>query len=376
MTKPPSLGRPARIGLIGAGWWSTYSHLPSLLKYRSAVVAGLCDTNPERLRAAADAYKLTCTYDRLNTMLAEAALDGVVIATPHATHAALAQACLEAGLHVMLEKPMTLYAADARRLVELAVAQGRELIIGYTWPFTPQPQRARAILQSGVLGPVEYVNCSMVSNVAELLRGQDGSQLESSVFPVHGPGAVYSDPAISGGGQGHLQLTHSIGLMCFVTGLRVERVLALMNNHGLAVDLVDAMAVAFEGGALGTVGGSGNSARHKLDLVVRCAHGGLDLAVDTQTLTIYHPNGRVETSGPMSAGKVAPRLLTARNLVDVIQGVAPNGSPAEVGWRTVELLDAAYRSAAQDGRAVYVQDLYASEVSPEVSAEVSPEVNQ
>ena len=181
---------------------------------------------------------------------------------------------------------------------------------------------------------------------------------------MHGPGAVYSNPALSGGGEGHLQLTHAAGLMFFVTGLRVERVLALMANHGLAVDLVDVMAVAFEGGALGTVGGTGNSAAHKLDLVIRCAHGGLDLSVDHQTLTVYYPDGRVETTGPLPPTETEPRLATARNLIDVILGVAPNRSPAEPGWRTVELLDAAYRSAARAGQAVFVRDLYPPEVQP------------
>ena len=360
MSAAPVTNRPARLGLVGAGWWSTYTHVPAILGHPGAVLAGLCDTNAERLQAAAQAYGLTATYPSLTAMLAEAALDGVVIATPHATHAAVAQACLERGLHVMLEKPMTLFAADARRLVELAQAQQRELIIGYPWHYTAQPQAARAVMQSGVLGPVQYVNCSMASNVSGFLRGEDRGLPDASLYPVHGPGAVYSDPALSGGGQGHLQLTHSVGLMSFVTGLRVERVLALMANHGLALDLVDAMAVAFEGGALGTVGGTGNSPSHKLDLVVRCAHGGLDLSVDHQTLTVYYPDGRVETTGPLPPPAVEPRFATARNLIDVCLRLAPNLSPAEPAWCTVELLDAAYRSAARDGQAVHVHELYSA----------------
>src|SRR6185436_17901120 len=129
------------------------------------------------------------------------------------------------------------------------------------------------------------------------------------------------------------------------TGLRMQHVLALMANHGLALDLVDVMAVAFEGGALGMVGGTGNSHNHRLDLQIRCEWGGLDLDIVSQTLSVQTAEGRLENYPPVPGQEHYPRDATARNLVDVILGEAQNGSPAEDGWRTVELLDAAYRSA-------------------------------
>jgi predicted dehydrogenase len=159
-----------------------------------------------------------------------------------------------------------------------------------------------------------------------------------------------------------LQITHSAGLLFFVTGLRVQHVLALMANHGLALDLVDVMAVAFEGGALGMVGGTGNSHNHRLDLQIRCERGGLDLDIVSQTLSVQTADGRLENYPPVPGQEHYPRDATARNLVDVILGEAQNGSPAEDGWRTVELLDAAYRSAALQGQAVWVKDLYGEAV--------------
>ncbi len=351
------------MGVVGAGWWSTYNHLPALLAHPRAELAGLCDTNPERLKAAATAYGIEQTYATLDSMLADADLDGVVIATPHATHAALTRACLERGLHVLLEKPMTLYAAEARALVALARSANRELIIGYPWHFAPQVIRAREILRSGALGAVQYVCCTLASSVAGLLGGDEHYLDHAEVYPVHGPGAVYSDPVLSGGGQGHLQITHAAGLMFFVTALRVQHVLALMHNHGLPLDLVDVMAVAFEGGALGMVGGSGNSPTHKLDLMVRCERGGLDLDADTQTLVVSHADRTQQTYGPSTEAQPPLRTATTHNLIDVILGTAPNGSPAETGWRTVELLDAAYRSAARQGQAVWVNDLYSNEAT-------------
>ena len=66
----------------------------------------------------------------------------------------------------------------------------------------------------------------------------------------------------------------------------------------------------------------------------------------------------METFEPLAAQAIYPMQVTAANLVDVINGDAANGSPAEVGWRVVELLDLAYRSVADGGRQVKVGELY------------------
>jgi predicted dehydrogenase len=259
----------------------------------------------------------------------------------------------------MLEKPMTLYAADARELVDLAREREREVIIGYTYTFSSHATRAREVMRSGLLGPIQYVNCVMASRVVGLLRGDSPPVFGSPLVPVHGPGAVYSQPSLSGGGHGHLQVTHMVGLLFVVTGLRARRVLGLMNNHGLAVDLVDVMAVEFEGGALGTVGGSGNAYGGKLDLQIHCERGSIDMDLTAGTTTIRGHDGLHEELEPEPEPvRAASRFATVNNLVDVVLRKAANGAPGEAGWRAVELLDAAYRSAANGGAAVAVESLY------------------
>jgi predicted dehydrogenase len=348
----------ARIAVIGAGWWATQTHIPRLLAHPDAELVALCDAAPERLGAAAAAYGIGRTYDNHQALLEREALDGVVIATSHATHYTVARDCLAAGLHTLVEKPMTLYAADARDLVELARQRGRELIVGYPWNYTRLALRARELVTSGALGAAQFVSCVFNSFNLDLLAGKDRSD-QPSAYPVHGPGAVYSQPQLSGGGHGHLQLTHSAGLMCFTTGLRPRRVLALMHNHGLAVDLVDAITVEFEGGALGTVGGTSNARPSKLDLQIYCAAGGVDIDMIAATAQIRGADGLREDVAPLHEHEQPyPSAAPVDNLVDVVLGRAPNGSPAEVGWRTVELLDAAYRSASAGGQAVLIEDLY------------------
>lgn len=348
----------ARIAVIGTGWWATQAHIPGLLANPDATVVGICDADPARLAAAASAYGIADTYTDYLAMIEQARPDGVIIATPHATHYPIARDCLARGLHVLVEKPMTLLAADARALVDLATQNRRELIVGYPYNYTGLARRARELVASGGLGAAQFVNCLFSSYTIELLAGKDQSD-DPSAYPVHGPGAVYSQPELSGGGHGHLQLTHSVGLMCFITGLRARRVSALMHNHGLPLDLVDAITVEFENNALGTVGGTSNARPSKLDLQIYYEGGYVDIDMIAATAAIHAPDRHAQQIAPPDdpAG-FYPLHAPSANLVDVVLGRAPNGSPGESGWRTVELLDAAYRSARLGGQPVLIEDLY------------------
>src|SRR5215510_6123897 len=145
----------ARVAVIGAGWWSTYTHIPALQAHPAAELVALCDSNPGRLQAAAHAYQVGKTYQDYQQMLDKEMLDGAVIATSHASHYQIARYCLEHDLHVMVEKPMTLFARDARELVALADQHQRKLISGYPYHFTDAVLRAREVILSGTLGKVQ-----------------------------------------------------------------------------------------------------------------------------------------------------------------------------------------------------------------------------
>jgi predicted dehydrogenase len=350
--------RKARIGIIGTGWWATDAHIPSLLEDPDAEIAAICDVNPEKVRAAAEAYSIARTYTAYRDMLAREELDAAIVVTPHATHFGIARDCLLAGLHLLVEKPMTLYAKEARDLVTLAEQQGKQLLVGYPYPYLPQSRRAREVLHSGELGAIQYVSCTYASDVRNFLGGQVSKDFSPiAKYRLHGPGEDYNQPHLLGGGQGHLQITHLLGLLFFMADLRIARVHALMANHGLALDLVDAMTVEFEGGGLGMVGGTGSAGRnYKHSITIYCERGALDLDTVSQLAIIRREDGSREEL-PL-VRNVDTRYIPARNLVGVALGREANGSPGEVGWRAVELLDAAYRSARDDGRAVRREELY------------------
>ena len=350
-----STGKKARIAVIGAGWWATTAHIPAVQEHPQAELV-LCDRDPAKLASAAAAYGINTTYANIDDMLAREALDGAIVVTNHASHYPLAKRCLQAGLHVLIDKPMTLYAWEAKELVEVAQAKGRELLVGYPYNYTPYAIRSRAVLQGGELGKVQYINAIFATHIFDLLRGE-----HDVTGPVHGPGKVYSDPALSGGGFGHLQLTHPLGVLFFVTGLRVQRVHALMSNHGLTVDLVNAVTVEFEEGALGTVGGTGNlggGSGRRQTVQIFCEHGSIDIDIVSGQATIYRREQAPEPIEPVVGENAYRRSTPAHNLIDISLGTAQNESPGTVGWRVVELLDAAYRSAKQHGQSVTRAELY------------------
>ncbi len=352
----------ARIAVIGTGWWATTAHLPTLQAHPDAEIAAISDLRPEVLAKAAARHQVEKTYTDYREMLEKEDLDGVVIAVYHTAHHEVARTCLEHDLHILLEKPMVLTASHARDLTGLARQRERELIMGYPWHYTPHTLRARQILHAGELGQLRSINSMFASMVIHFMRGDDSRYRPVFNYPVVGPGDVYNDPERSGQGQGHLQVTHSAGLMFFITGLKSVRVAAMMENMDLVADVVDAITVRMDNGALATVGSTGIMRAGDTDYLntrVFCDEGWLEIDSLAGTLEIRHPDLSLETPPRLEGDeRIYPMHMPSTNLVQVVRGEAENGSPAEVGWRTVEFLDAAYRSAAQQGQPVDVESLY------------------
>ena len=160
----------ARMGVIGAGWWATQFHIPSLKTYDNAELVGIADIKEDKLAKAADYYDIANQYTDHRELLASG-VDGVVIAVQHAFHYEVARDALDAGVSVMVEKPMTLRADEAWDLVERAKRNGLHLMVGYTFHFTRHAEAARDIVQSGRLGEIQFVSGIFASMVESYLRG-------------------------------------------------------------------------------------------------------------------------------------------------------------------------------------------------------------
>jgi predicted dehydrogenase len=353
----------ARIGVIGTGWWATYAHLPTLLSNPRAEVVAIADASSERLGQAAEHFGIRRTFADHRAMLASGDLDGVIVATPHNTHFSIARDVLNHGLPLMLEKPMVLRAREARELVRLANDQHVPLIVGYPYHFIDQHAVLRERIASGALGTLQLIHALFASMVLEYLRANPEAYAGAFKWEVTGPQPdTYSQPAIAGGGHGHLQITHLAALVLWLTDLRPRQVAAFMENFGLAVDLCDAISVRFDGGAIGTLAGTGGipvsqQAHSQLELRLYGSDGYAWLDPMAGTCSIFYNDGRVETLDAVPADRRYPMDTTSQHLVDlIINPQTPNRSPGEIGARTVELLEAAYRSASE-GRTVTVDEL-------------------
>lgn len=145
-----------RIGIIGYGYWG-----PNLVRNFTACplteVVAVCDASAARLEAAARDFPHTPRVSSLDALL-NLKLDAVAIATPVSTHFMLAARCLEAGLHVMVEKPLAATVGEAQALVDLADRSGRVLMVDHTYLFTPAVRKIRELVDGGELGDLYYVD--------------------------------------------------------------------------------------------------------------------------------------------------------------------------------------------------------------------------
>ena len=353
----------ARIGIIGTGWWATYAHLPSLSQYPDARVLAIADPNEARLNQAADAFDVAHRHVDYREMLDGERLDGVIVATPHATHYEIAREVLSRGLGLMLEKPMVLRAGEARELCALADEKKAPLVVGYPYHFVPQHQALKERIAAGRLGRLQLVDNLFASMVLEYYRANPLAYEKVFGWEVTGPlSNTYSDPQVAGGGQGHLQVTHSAALLLWLTGLRAAEVAAFMERFDVRVDLCDAISVRFAGGTVGTLASTGGipaaqSGHQQLEYRLYGSEGYALLDAMAGSCVIHRNDGSSETLPPTPADRLYDPAATSRHLADLLNGrVEENLSDGTIGVRTVELLDAAYRSAAE-GRIVRVDEL-------------------
>jgi predicted dehydrogenase len=151
--------RATRIAVIGYGYWGS-KHV-RVLSSLPEVEVTVVDCNLDRLAEASAHYPSAHLAPALDEVLDD--LDGVVIATPPASHAAIAHRALEAGLHALVEKPMTTSTSEADLLVDTARRRGVQLMAGHTFEFNAAVWKLREIIRSGELGRVLYIDAQRLS---------------------------------------------------------------------------------------------------------------------------------------------------------------------------------------------------------------------
>lgn len=338
-----------------------FAHLPAIRDVADAQAVAVCEPHPAKLAAAADAFHIDARFADFEQMLTETELDGVVIASPHVFHYPQARTALLRGLHVLVEKPMTLKATEARDLVALAADRQRVLLVDYPWNYAAHCRWAKAQLESGAIGAVKCVASQFSSSAAVLMRPVPLSDEQRA---THGSLALapelsaYADPQLAGGGQGQTQTTHAAGLVLWLADLEVSRVSAFMAADGYPVDVINAASFACRDGTLGSLTSLGTvppgfPLRH--DVWVYGDKGYIYLDAQRGAATLVQSSTE-ETYATGDSGTY-PTDAAIRNFVEAIQGGAPVGSSGDIGRRSVELVAAAYESARRGGQPVSVDDL-------------------
>ena len=152
---------PIRIGVIGAGFIGRV-HMEKFGSIDGARVVGCTDMSAELATKAAQQFGLERVFASADELIASSDLDAVIVAVPNKSHAPLTVAALEAGKHVLVEKPMALNAAAAREIVEAAKKSGRTVMVAHQMRWLPQPLEAKRMADAGELGEVYSAKCGMM----------------------------------------------------------------------------------------------------------------------------------------------------------------------------------------------------------------------
>ena len=148
-----------RIAVVGYGYWGS-KHV-RVLSSIPGVTVTVVDSKPDRLADAAAHYPSARLGVQLEDVLDD--VDAVVVATHPGSHAGIAQQAIEAGKHVLVEKPLTTSLHDAEVLVATAALRKVHLMVGLTFEYNPAVWKLRDLVRSGVLGRILYVNTARLS---------------------------------------------------------------------------------------------------------------------------------------------------------------------------------------------------------------------
>ncbi len=352
--------RRLRYGVIGAGAWAAFAHIPGFLRRPEVEPWIINRRDPVQLASLQSTFGFPHASTDWHDVI-DARPDIVSLAGPAALRAEQARAALEAGIHVLAEKPFTLDPADAWAIDRLARERGLHVVLCYAWNEMGIVEQARRLIgdpdEPDGIGEVEHISVEMATVVRDLLTA-GATYLGDADVPLP-RGETWSDPAVSGGGYGQGQLTHALGLVAhLLPGLRASQVAAFTHGPGVSVELHDALVVRFEGGAIGSIGGAslpqgtfGN--QHQLTIRVTGRRG--QVVMDMAAPRVARSMGADDVTADLSDEDVrwAFERVTDR-IVDLVLGrTTENPSPAALGARVVEILAAMYRSAAS-GRIEHV----------------------
>jgi len=318
-----------RLAMIGCGGNSS-GHARVMNQNPDVQIVATCDVNTEISnsyidRNLSDLELRPQAFDNLDLMLAETAPDAVLISTPHTLHFEQGMKALEAGCHVLMEKPMVTDADDAYTLAAKVEETGKMLVIGYNTPCTANFYYLREQIRNQSLGKLELIIGYLSQNWK---RGTAG--------------AWRQNPALSGGGQAYDSGAHLLNSLCWSVENNVAEVFAFIDNHGTQVDINSSINVHFESGVFASIVVSGNCPSDSSHMTYIFDGGRIDIdGWGGGWIKVFEGSKQIENpliTEEMNAGG------PDKNFIDAIMGRAePRTTPLN-GIIQSELMDAIYES--------------------------------
>jgi len=341
-----------RIGVVGAGNISKY-HLKAYAAHDETELVAIADINADRAQSVADEWGARRSYGDAAELFADPDVDAVSICTWNDSHAQLAIQAVEAGKHVLLEKPMSTSHAEADRLGTVAAASDRIVQMGFVRRHSANCQVLKSYVDAGDLGDIYYARASCIRRMgnpggwfADKARSGGGPLIDIGVHVIDLAWYLMGSPkvaTISGNSYDHL------GNRANITTFPRYTVSDYDPTKNDVEDMVNAV-IRFDNGAslIADASFSLHATEDRLGVSVHGTKGGADLE-PLQIATEQHgsmvniePQLRSNNFefGPAFANEIS-------HFVDACKGRSESIAPAWHGVEIMKILDGIYASAEQ-----------------------------
>lgn len=330
-----------RFAVVGCGLISRL-HLKAIQDIEDARLCGVYDILPETAQKAAEAYH-TQRFDSYEDLLCHSGADAVCVCTPSHLHAPLAMAAIEAGKHVLIEKPMALTLEDCDALARAAAVAGVKIGVVSQLRYSPAVAHVKRALTTGALGIVTRCDLYM-----KYYRPQ--SYYDSGVWR--------GTQAMDGGGALMNQGIHGVDMVCHFMG-EAKSVFAISSTLVRDIEVEDTLSAVLEwkGGAQGVIQASvGDYPGFPRRIEINGEYGCIILQEDR--ILRWEVKGKAvsreyekpeavlgETHRQAGAVDPAGHVAQLRNFIDAIRGEGTLLVDEAEGRRAVQLVLAAYQSA-------------------------------
>lgn len=342
-----------RVGIIGTGSIAQYAHIPNYQKIEGVELAAFCDIKPDTLKAAAEKFGVKKTYRDYRKMLAAESLDAVSVCTPNVVHAAPTIAALQAGAHVLCEKPIAMNPTEGRQMVAAARKAKRILMIGFSSRWGAEAQWLKRVVQSGALGEIYYGEASYMRRRGIPGWGQFVEKKQSGGGPLIDIGVHVLDLALWL--MGHPKPTSAFGSAYCKFGKRTDIVAAWgqWDTKKFTVEDFGVGLVRFANGATLLVKASwaANVGDERNGVMLMGTEAGLT----TSPARVYREEqGTLVDSVPSGLPSVDTYNEEIVQFVKAVRERRPSPVPGENGLMATAILDAIYKSA-ETGKEVPVK---------------------